>query len=266
MAKKKTTVDRQQQCSAAITVNDAAFIAAMEGAEVKAQENERSKQRGFIDRLTKMNADPMHHDLVFAIGAFEKRLKDYPKNPVAVAALEGFMLGMECADRTKDYPKTEEAWKYKSEAEDVRSKSDAERAWSAGQLLELRAELQKYGRRQQASDTEMKVLAAKMHRHSAPDGTLVQEEELLKRFDNKPHEWTKDKRWKAVSHEVLKEVRESKPIGTSPSWLSLTIRTNIAEMVKDGITEEKARHWAGRFSDITRRYARKIAARTGKTP
>ena len=131
MAKKTTTENKPQQCSA-ITVDDAAFIAAMERAEVKVQEDERSKRRGFIDRLTKMNADPTHHDLVFAVGAFEKNLKGYPKNPVAVAAWEGFMLGMECADRTKDYPKTEEAWKYKAEAEDARSKTDAERIWSAG--------------------------------------------------------------------------------------------------------------------------------------
>lgn len=256
MAKKTTTENKPQQCSA-ITVGDEAFIAAMGRAEVEAQENERSKRRGFIDRLTKMNADPAHHDLVFAIGAFEKRLKDYPKNPIAVAAWEGFMLGMECADRTKDYPKTDEAWKYKAEAEDVRSKSDAERAWNAGQVLELRAELHRSG-------AEMKVLAAKMLRHSSQDGTLVQEEELLKRFENKPHEWTKAKRWKAVSNEVLKEVKQSG--GTLPSWMTLTIRSNIAEMVMRGITDKEIKYWADRFSDITRRYERKNSARVGATP
>lgn len=256
MAKKTTTESMPQQCSA-IAVDDAAFIAAMGRAEVEAQEKERSKRRGFIDRLTKMNADPANHDLVFAIGAFEKRLKDYPKNPVAVAAWEGFMLGMECADRTKDYPKTDEAWKYKAEAEDARSKSDAERAWSSGQVLELRAELQKSG-------AEMKVLAAKMLRHSAPDGALVKEEELLKRFDNKPHEWTKTKRWIAVSNDVLKEVKQSN--GTFPSWMTLTIRSNIAEMVTRGITDKEIKYWAERFSDITRRYVRKNTARVGATP
>ena len=256
MAKKTTTESMPQQCSA-IAVDDAAFIAAMGRAEVEAQENERSKRRGFIDRLKMMNADPAHHDLVFAIGAFEKRLKDYPKNPVAVAAWEGFMLGMECADRTKDYPKTDEAWKYKAEAEDARSKSDAERAWSAGQVLMLRAELQRSG-------AEMKVLAAKMLRHSAPDGTLVQEEELLKRFDDKPHGWTKTKRWKAVSNEVLKEVKQSN--GTLPIWMTLTIRSHMAETVKNGITDKDIQYWADRFSDIIRRYDRKIAAQTGKTP
>ena len=260
MAKKTTTESMPQQCSA-IAVDDAAFIAAMGRAEVEAQEKERSKRRGFIDRLTKMNADPANHDLVFAIGAFEKRLKDYPKNPVAVAAWEGFMLGMECADRTKDYPKTEEAWKYKAEAEDARSKSDAERIWSAGQVLELRSDVHKIERKRQA---EMKVLAAKMLRHSAPDGTLIQEEELLKRFDDKPHGWTKAKRWKAVSNEVLKEVKQSNC--TLPIWMTLTIRSHIAETVKNGITDKNIQYWADRFSDITRRYDRKFAAQTGKTP
>lgn len=257
---KNTTKSKRQQCSA-ITVDDAAFIAAMERAEVKAREDERSIRRGFIDRLTKMNADPTHHDLVFAVGAFEKNLKGYPKNPVAVAAWEGFMLGMECADRTKDYPKTEEARKYKAEAEAERSRADAERIWSAGQTLELRSDLYKIEHRRQA---EMKAMAAKMLRHSAPDGTLIQEEELLKRFDDKPHGWTKAKRWKAVSHEVLKEVKKS--CGTSPSWMTPTVMSNIAEAVKSGITDKEIGYWAERFSAITRRYNRKIAAQTGKTP
>ena len=257
---KNTMKSKRQQCSA-ITVDDAAFIAAMERAEVNAQEDERSKRRGFIDRLTKMNADPTHNDLVFAVGAFEKNLKGYPKNPVAVAAWEGFMLGMECADRTKDYPKTEEAWKYKAEAEDARSKSDAERIWSAGQVLELRSDIHEIERKRQA---EMKVLAAKMLRHSAPDGTLIQEEELLKRFDDKPHGWTKAKRWKAVSREVLKDVKQSN--GTLSCWMTPTVLSNIAEAVKNGITDKEIGYWADRFSDITRRYERKKAAQTGKTP
>ena len=242
MAKKSKRYEAAQQKA------EAQFFEARK----KAAEDAASNVAQLVEKCPVPYDFPYIENFMAWIGKAGEYRTDLPPSRVTVKAEDGieYAVGVEMID-ISEYPPI---------VKEVALMS----FWLGAEIMRLAKSDPKLMRLALENNALLKKNIDKLQRHSAPDGTLIQEEELLKRFDNKSHELTKEKRWKAVSHEVLKEVKQSN--GTMPSWMTLTIRSNIAKTVMDGITEAKAKYWAGRFSDITRRYERKKATQTGKTP